>query len=53
MWPWDWERTMSKEDSKSGTAVPFLSRMRRPSTSSGDHLERLARVRFLTLPSWR
>ena len=53
MWPWGGERTMSKEDWKSGTAGPFLSRMRNPSTSSGDHLERWARGRFLTWPSGR
>ena len=44
---------MSKASSRRDTAAPPLSSARRPSTSVGGHLERLARVRFLTLPAAR
>ena len=52
-WPCGSERTTSKAVSRRGTAVPPLSRTRSPSTRAGGHLERLARVRFLTLPASR
>ncbi len=44
---------MSKASSRPGTAVPPLSRHRKPSTRADGHFARLARVRFLTLPPSR
>ena len=43
----------SKASSRRDTAAPPLSSTRKPSMSVGGHLERLARVRFLTLPAAR
>jgi len=48
-WPWGTERTMSKASSRPTSGSSLRSR-RRVSTLPLGHLERLARVRFLTLP---
>ena len=48
-WPWGRERTMSKASSRP-TSGSSLSSRRRESIFPLGHLERLARVRFLTLP---
>ena len=52
-WPWGRDRRISKASPRVGSATPPLSRMRSPSTRPSGHLDRLARVRFLTLPSSR
>ena len=51
--PWGRERRISKASPKDFRATPPLSRMRSPSTISSGNFDRLARVRFLTLPPSR
>ena len=50
-WPCGSARLMVKASWPGGMTVPPLSRVRRPSTSSGGQSVRLSSVRFLTLPA--
>jgi len=52
-WPWGSERRISKPRSPTGTRDSPRRAARKGSIRSTGSLERLARVRFFTLPSWR
>ena len=51
-WPWGRERSMSNPSPAATKRSPFKER-RINSITSGGRCDRLARVSFLTLPSWR